>query len=129
MTKDQAKLFLPIITAFAEGKTIQMKGADNKWQVSVNPGFTRHPENYRIKPELKYRPFKNLEECWAEMQKHQPFGWVSFKGEENSYIQCQGIEDRGILYNSDTWTFEYMLSDFTFIDGSPFGVKEEGECL
>lgn len=124
MTKDQAKLFLPIITAFAEGKTIQMKGADDKWQVSVNPGFTRNPEDYRIKPELKYRPFKNLEECWAEMQKHQPFGWVKFKGEETSYMHCQAIEDRGVLYNSDAQTFEYMLNDFTFIDGSPFGILD-----
>ena len=30
--------------------------------------------DYRIKPE--YRPFANAEECWCEMLKHKPFGWV-----------------------------------------------------
>lgn len=129
MTREQVKSLLPVIIAFAEGKTIEALGCYGEW-VEVNyPNFDGNPKNYRIKSEVKCRPFKNAEECWQEMRNHSPFGWVSFKGEENSYIQCQGIEDRGILYNSDTWTFEYMLSDFTFIDGSPFGVKEEGECL
>lgn len=129
MTKDQAKLFLPIITAFAEGKTIQMKGADDKWQVSVNPGFTRNPKNYRIKPELKYRPFKNSEECWAEMQKHQPFGWIKFKNGESGYIHFETIRNDGIYFNSISMNFEESLDYYTFIDGSPFGVKEEQECL
>lgn len=26
--------------------------------------------------EPSYRPFKNQEECWNEMLKHEPFGWV-----------------------------------------------------
>lgn len=125
MTREQVKSLLPVIIAFAEGKQIEAKDDYDKWYDENNPNFAGNPKNYRIKSEPKYRPFKNADECWAEMQKHQPFGWVSFKGEENSYMQCQGIEDRGILYNSDTWTFEYMLGDFTFIDGSPFGIKEE----
>lgn len=24
----------------------------------------------------KYRPFKGIEECWEEMMKHEPFGWI-----------------------------------------------------
>lgn len=129
MTKEQAKLLLPIITAYAEGKTIQMKDNRGDWHHSANPDFTRGPENYRIKSEPKYRPFKNADECWAEMQKHQPLGWVKFNGKKASYIHCGGIEDRGIFYSCQTWSLENMFSDFTFIDGSPFGIKEEGECL
>ena len=31
MTKEEAKELLPIITAFSEGKTIEVKGNDNTW--------------------------------------------------------------------------------------------------
>ena len=36
-------------------------------------------QDYRIKPETKYRPFKDAEECFEEMKKHQPFGWIKDK--------------------------------------------------
>lgn len=62
---------MPIIKAFAEGKTIQFRERDIE-----EPSFDGCINEYRIKPELKYRPFKNQEECWEEMLKHQPFGWL-----------------------------------------------------
>ncbi len=44
-------------------------------------------DGYRIKPESKYRPFKDEKECWQEMQKHQPIGWITFQdGEVKSLI-------------------------------------------
>lgn len=129
MTKEQAKSLLPVIIAFAEGKQIEAKDDYDKWYDENNPNFAGNPKNYRIKSEPKYRPFKNADECWAEMQNHQPLGWVKFNGKKASYIHCGGIEDRGIFYSCQTWSLENMFSDFTFIDGSPFGIKEEGECL
>ncbi len=125
MTRDRIKKLLPIITAFAEGKTIEVKDANNKWGEITDPYFDGDPEAYRIKQESKYRPFESAEECWKEMQKHQPFGWIKFKGEEEGYIHCEGIEDSGIFYNSTKWTFECMFNDFAFVDGSPFGIKKE----
>lgn len=124
MTKEQAKELIPIITAFSKGEEVQMKDNRGRWDTLVNPDFTRGPENYRIKPALEYRPFKNAKECWNEMEKHSHFGWIKFKGEE-SCIHCAAIENRGIFYNSANWTFKSMFDDFTFIDGSPFGIKEE----
>ena len=76
MDRNQAKRLLPIIKAFAEGKAIQLKTVNKGWQDIHSASFDSNPKNYRIKPEPKYRPFKNAEECWEEMQKHQPFGWV-----------------------------------------------------
>lgn len=125
MTREEIKTILPIITAFAEGKTMEVENVSGNWHEINDPVFDGRPESYRIKTEPKHRPFSNAEECWAEMQKHQPLGWVKFKGEEKSYIHCEGIEDRGVFYNSQTWTLEYMFNDFTFIDGSPFGIKEK----
>lgn len=125
MTKEEAKELLPIITAFVEGKTIEVRGNDDTWDEVRYPSFGNGPENYRIKSAPKYRPFKNTKECWNEIGKHSHFGWIKFKGEEESYIHCERIEDCGIFYNASSWTFENMLDDFTFIDGSPFGIKEE----
>lgn len=78
MTREQAKELLPIIQAFAEGKDIQIatagewKDVDESWEIL----FTEPPHCYRIKPKIKYRPFKSQEECWNEMLKHRPFGWL-----------------------------------------------------
>ena len=76
MTRKEAKEMLPIIQAWADGKTIQVK-EKGRWVELCIDDFTLSPDMYRIKPEPKYRPFKSQEECWNEMLKHQPFGWVS----------------------------------------------------
>ena len=81
MTREEAKKMLPILVAFAEGKTIQsrcIKGDKSLWYDDEDPSFDDDFE-YRIKPEPKYRPFKDAEECWQEMLKHQPFGVVKDK--------------------------------------------------
>ncbi len=128
MTKEEAKKLLPIIQAFAEDKTIQVKGPDNRWydykKKTCKLNFDSDPKNYRIKPEPKYRPFNNSEECWEEMQKHQPFGWVK-NGELKFNIIT--IRTDGIIISSgidsNLCSFK-TASQIKFIDGTPFGVKE-----
>ena len=79
MTRKEAKELLPIIQAFAEGKEIEYYDCnDDDWIKTDTPIWTSKI-NYRIKPEPKYRPFKTQEECWNEMIKHQPLGWVRSK--------------------------------------------------
>lgn len=75
MTREEAKKLLPIIRAFSEGKKIQwLKPDSDEWIDVVGgdnvdfEGLTEFDVAYRIKPEPKYRPFKNTEECWNEMQ-------------------------------------------------------------
>ena len=84
MDRNQAKKFYPFLQAFAEGRVIEcrtkpsaVKGTSvpNDWTEIKEIGYWDNIE-YRIKPEPKHRPFKNAEECWQEMEKHQPFGWV-----------------------------------------------------
>lgn len=79
MTREEAKELLPIIQAFADGKTIEIY--DGEWNTIPfeDPHFDCKPSCYRIKPEPKYRPFKTKEECWNEMLKHQPVGWLKSK--------------------------------------------------
>lgn len=78
MTREEAKELLPIIQAFVEGKTIEYREYDGEWKVAHTPTWSSHLF-YRIKSEPKYRPFKDMEECWQEMLKHQPFGWLKAK--------------------------------------------------
>ena len=135
MTREESKAFYPILQAYAEGKVIEcrtkpnaVEGTDvpNEWTEMKEIKFWNNTE-YRIKPpEPTYRPFKNAEECWAEMLKHQPFGWIKSKedgsrslitliiSEENIDINCIGG------FNSDK-----IMKRFTFADGAVFGILEE----
>lgn len=118
MTRENAKKLLPIIQAWADGKTIQLKDVDLDWKdiTKCDVYFDRHPSEYRIKSEPKYRPFKNMEECWEEMQKHQPFGWIKMTN-SNEFLNLISL---GL--NTE---FEPYFIAYTFADGSPFGIKDE----
>lgn len=128
MTREEAKELLPIIQAFAEGKTIEWKDL-----VVESPHFDCKPSCYRIKPEPKYRPFKTKEECWNEMLKHQPFGWL--KSKENEFCinigevsWKEGYGDVVItFYTSKPFSLysNAAYREYTFADGTPFGIREE----
>lgn len=126
MDRNQAKRLLPIIQAFAEGKEIECR-VEDKWYKVLEICNETNPQDYRIKSEPKYRPFANAEECWQEMQKHQPFGWMKFRF---AFVHIIYIEDKSIGYGSACGTilhdnFNSVLEGFTFADGTPFGIKEE----
>ncbi len=125
MNREQAKELLPIIQAFAEGRTIEFKDSYGKWVKSDLLAFDLSPKNYRIKREPKYRPFKDAEECWQEMQKHQPFGWLKHK-EDNVYSFISKIDKDCCYFAVNVyWGFDTLFKTKTFIDGTPFGIKEE----
>lgn len=131
MTRQEAKELLPIIQAFAEGKAIEVRsiGTDVWVETSVINGETGCPGSYRIKPEPKYRPFSNAEECWQEMQKHKPVGWLKDKeeGYKVTITRVNDDENTGIMAinGKSEWTLEGIIECYTFADGTPFGIKEE----
>ena len=134
MTREQAKELLPIIQAFAEGKTIEMYN-NTEWQdlIIESIKFDCKPSCYRIKPEPKYRPFKTKEECWNEMQKHQPFGWL--KSKKDGRFCCIGevpwsdeFETVHIALSTSeslSRSSDSVFDEYTFADGTPFGIREE----
>lgn len=127
MTREEVNKLLPFIQAFSEGKTIQSKCITDDiplWWDDNNPTFDVNTFDYRIKPEPKYRPFKNKEECWEEMQKHQPFGWIS-NGELlfNIISIGEGITIHNSISNCG-YSFKSAVS-LTFADETPFGILEE----
>ena len=123
MTREEAKELLPIIQAFAEGNTIQFLDG-GKWLDVYETDFHESTYKYRIKPEPKYRPFKSQEECWNEMKKHHPFGWVKEISSEMLYL-INGISDMSIVIMENIDSFKEAMNIYEFMDGAPFGVVGE----
>ena len=124
MTREEAKELLPIIQAFAEGKAIQFKTKYVDWIETDCPTWVKQSQ-YRIKPEPKYRPFESQEECWNEMLKHQPFGWVRSKKCNALLWNVTSINKDDITIICDYYKFHRAFECFEFTDGTPFGIKEE----
>ena len=124
MTREEAKELLPIIKAFAEGKVIEIFDDEIGWAVEKeNPKFDLSPEFYRIKPQPKYRPFKNQEECWQEMHQHPDFGWVLAK--DSKIMYHVGVVGIGyVVIDSMSPIFSEAFAEYKFTDGAPFGIKE-----
>lgn len=131
--KGEIQRLFPILEAIKEGKTIQwndmgawrdIDGDDEGFFLDTLVG---NPDNYRIKPEPKYRPFKDVEECWTEMQKHQPFGWIKGKeGAHHSLITSIFADEEEVYINGISgFVLDEIMNHYTFADGVPFGVKVE----
>lgn len=131
MKRENVKKNIGIISAFADGKTIQILNERGEWvDLTEREGLPigileEEPNNFRIKPEPKYRPFKDAEECWAEMLKHQPFGYTYDRF--NNIRDCiTKVATTGVSYDSPTViSFEEIFDRFVFADGVPFGIKVE----
>lgn len=132
--KKEIQRLMPLFQAISEGKTIQwndmgvwrdIDGDDEGFFLDTFVGKT---VDYRIKPEPKCRPFKNAEECWNEMLKHQPFGWVKDKKDVHHRVLITAVDDDtcGMSLNGNAaWSLSGIMDLFTFADGTPFGVKVE----
>ena len=127
MTREEIKKMLPILQAFVDGKTIEsrcIKGDKSLWYDDEDPSFDNDFE-YRIKPEPRYRSFKDAEECWEEMQKHQPFGWVNYNGYRVNIAAVMGSAITFVNNKGYTLFFQQAFEGCTFIDKQPFGIKEK----
>lgn len=82
--------------------------------------------------EPSYRPFKSKNECWNEMLKHQPFGWVKSKDSGNfsliGFVQWYSyFEDVMVTFAASEQiarSASSLFEKYTFADGAPFGIKE-----
>lgn len=140
MTREEARKAAEVMRAYAEGKEIEFYLPEyGEWYIDALPSFNWNKYSYRIKQEPTYRPFKDKEECWQEMQKHQPFGWLKL---DNMYINivCVHSVDKKIELSPENlkfeddvpfdiermfMSFERTFYEYLFADGTPFGIKEE----
>lgn len=129
MTRKEAKEFVPILQAYAEGKTIQSRciKSDKVLWCDDNPRFD-DDYVYRIKPKPKCRPFKDAKECWNEMLKHQPFGWITCDDDSvlHKFVSIGGLADNEAIFNTNLdFTYEELVEYYTFADGTPCGIRED----
>lgn len=84
-----------------------------------------------LEPTDGYRPFKDIEECWNEMLKHQPFGWIKAKDSGspmligNIYLNVDEEVYIVWAYNGVVNSASNTFYNYTFADGIPFGIKED----
>ena len=126
MTREEAKRRAELYSALAEGKTIQILNMEGNWVDVEVKKLNYIPETlkFRIKPKSNYRPFETQEECWNEMLKHQPFGWVKEISSEMLYL-INGMSNESIVIMEDINSFKEAMNIYGFKDGTPFGIKEE----
>ena len=134
MTRVELKKVMPILTAFVEGKTIQCYDhntgtwVDEVEQLHTNSISVR-PSDFRIKREPTYRPFKDGAECWETVQK-DGFDWVKIKGDPTNLSVGIAVVNECDIFLSGAYSekaigYEEAFEKLTFVDGTPFGIKEE----
>lgn len=117
---------IAIMKAYEDGKTIQRKFFEkNEWkslEYVENYPFDFFSNEYRIKPDGEYRPYKNVEEAFNEAKKHG--FWVKCKNKESlCTIYDFGVGICGDLYINGYDALKF-LNDFVWHDdGSPCGIK------
>ena len=129
MTREETKRRAELYSALADGKTIQVQNPnEGEWfDVKIETLRSICEElKYRIKPESQYRPFKTQEECWNEMLKHQPFGWIINNDTQRlCNIGSIGRNNYGVVIDNSILYFDLAFNTCNFVDGTPFGIKEE----
>ena len=125
MTKEVIKVYFPYLKALADDKEVQCD-ISGEWKDIEEISFSIGVEHYRIKPKSKYRPFKNQEECWQEMLKHQPFGWIRNNITQYLFnIHMIGPNNYGVIIDTSMDYYDRLFSDYNFVDDTPFGIKDE----
>ncbi len=126
---------MPILQALEKGKTIQFETAVNEW-VDLDGDedgllletLINNTQSYRIKPKSEFRPFKDAEECWQEMEKHKYFGWIKCKDTSvpSKFMIINSVRNEEVSITSGIdFTYSELIEHYTFVDGTPFGVKVE----
>lgn len=115
MTREEARKAAEVMLAYANGEEIEIAYSNSSYQTVTSPEFDWGKVEYRVKTKPTYRPFKDKEECWNEMLKHEPFGWLIDK--DGDYLLPSTAGD-------DT-DFICRFRVLKFADGTPFGIKEE----
>ncbi len=123
--KEEARKAAEVMLAYANGEKIECcRIGDVMWEDCEYPIWDFRNYYYRVKEEPTYRPFKNAEECWEEMLKHQPFGWIKFPS--GDIYNINNVTSKGIVITNHLVSYlcEYNFKNIVFADGTPFGVKK-----
>ena len=129
MTREEARKAAEVMIAYADGKEIEFNNS-SVWEEATYPVFDWCHSKYRVKSEPKYRPFKDMEECWNEMLKHQPLGWVKAKESKSVALIGNVYMDKEVWIvwttnEKDLYSASEIFNNYVFADGTPFGIKDD----
>ena len=127
---------IEVMKAYLDGKNIQIRcKTDTEWEnwvVRGEPKWNWDTLDYRIKPESTYRPYKDTEEMIADFKKRfnvkvplyaMPMIWVRKKDTKvRSHIS--EFSDYLVTICGVAWDMDKLFGRFTYLDGSPCGMKE-----
>lgn len=128
---------IEVMKAYEDGKTIQSYDLEqDKWVNCQNPTWNWLGFDYRIKPEPTYRPYKDIDEMIEDFRKKVGMGypklflpsvWVKRKdgGDFAKLITEFGYSCVWLSCSDIGTPMEKLFDDFTYLDGSPCGIKEE----
>ena len=121
MTLDEQ---IAVLQAYKEGKTIQWYNeTKEEWDDATEDALKPLLE-FRIKPEPKLRPYKNMRECLKDLIQHGPY--ILCKDDRELCYVVVAIDDYGIAYGQVLKDdFGYMMRNYNWKDGSPCGIEEE----
>ena len=117
---------IAIIKAYENGKPVEQKRFNrNEWESIVYVDdfpFNFVANEYRIKPEDKYRPYESVEEAFQAAKKHG--FWVKSKDKYSLFfIDSFELAGNGDIYISHCHVGAFIEKFVWLDDGSPCGVK------
>jgi hypothetical protein len=90
---------------------------DQNWQLCQ-----LYIEELRIKPEPKYRPFKDAKEFEPYRDR-----WIMPINRKHSYCKVTDYSNDTLYVDMQETDFESAYDSYTFDDGTPFGILQEVE--
>lgn len=125
---------IEVMKGYTEGKKIQWKFKDcPEWDdCTGEPSWNWLLDDFRIKPEEKYRPYKNTEEMIEDFKKRfgvevppyaMPMIWVEYKPLKERKL-ITGFKDKVVVIAASVWGIDDLFEDYTYLDGSPCGKLE-----
>lgn len=130
MTREDTKQMLPIIQTYADGKVIEHYNEETQTWIECGEfgyKFNDASMRYRVKSEPEYVPFTSYEECWNEMMRHSYLGWL--EGHKSRVLIVRVQRGCVVMVNEnmdiEKHCFDYMIENYKFIDGTPFGKLKE----
>lgn len=139
MTREEARKAAEVMLAYANGEEVETLSLNGKHVFIKTPSFNWGEREYRVKRKSTFRPFKDMEECWNEMLKHKPFGWLRLDDMYINIVCVQSVDKQielspeNLKFEEDApadikrmfISFERAFNEYLFADGTPFGIKEE----
>ena len=128
---------IEVMNAYTEEKKIQYRSKENgEWFdlfLMQEPAWDWASFDYRIKPEEKYRPYKDTDEMIEDFKRRfnvqvppyaMPMIWVRDKG-TNVRSHVSAFFAKNVTFRDATWWLDVLFENFTYLDGSPCGIREE----